>query len=231
MLRGVVKNYAAIASSRVPIVARVPIASNSSKGAKPSPKSSPATKAKPTSKTGGDGLLKLSMPEDLSATGDGNFLADLTNKKFDVENPTGAGPTGATGSETGGTGGTGGTGETGATSLTGATGIEKEPILTGPTGVATSVAHERHRRKVEENATKIAKESGEGKPKLSPEEIMRRKIDDRRQTAGTNDESKDEGRETDKLTQKDRKLEERIRAVDGKPAPPKAVKKERKRSR
>ena len=35
----------------------------------------------------------LSMPEDLSATGDGNFLANLTNKKFDVENPTGAGPT------------------------------------------------------------------------------------------------------------------------------------------
>merc|ERR1712196_671175 len=94
---------------------------------------------------------------------------------------------------------------------------------------ATSVSRERHRRKVEENATKIAKDSGEEKPKLSTEEILRRRIDERRRRAGAGDESKDNERETDKLTEKDRKLQERIRAVDGKPAPPKAAKKEKKK--
>merc|ERR1711988_1816199 len=93
----------------------------------------------------------------MGGTGNNNMFANLTNNKFE---------------ETGATGATAASGATGATAASGATGVEKEPVITGPTGVHSSVEHERKRRKFAENVTKMnaAQEEKEQKVKKAAQD-------------------------------------------------------------
>ena len=153
-LRGLVPNYAAIGSRPSRVVKAT---KNSKKPAGDNDKN----------------LLNLKMPVDISGTGNNNMFANLTNNNFEE--------TGTTG---GATGATAASGATGATAASGATGVEKEPVITGPTGVHSSVEHERKRRKFAENVTKMnaAQEEKEQKVKKAAqdEENLNKRIADKK---------------------------------------------------
>ena len=201
-LRGLVPNYAAIGSRP----SRVVKATKNSK--------------KPAGTANGAGdndknLLNLKMPVDISGTGNNNMFANLTNNKFEE--------TGTTG---GATGATAASGATGATAASGATGVKKEPVITGPTGVHSSVEHERQRRKFAENVTKMnaAEEEKEKKVKKAAqdEENLNKRIADRKKKEK---EQQNEVKEAEEKDKKDKKLKDRIREVEGLPPPSTPVQK------
>lgn len=144
--------------------------------------------------------VPLELPKEMSATGSGNMFANLRSDNFDVEAETG-GSNGATG------------GKTGATGATGATGpvvTVKKPIFTGPTGVEASIEYERKLRLVQANVTKA------NAAKEDAAKELKQKLDDKKKKEKI---LKDEKEEAKKADEADKALKNRIREVEGKPAP------------
>jgi hypothetical protein len=135
----------------------------------------------------------LELPKELSATGSQNMFANLTSDKFDFE------------SETGATGG-----KTGATGATGPVVTVKKPVFTGPTGVETSIEYERKLRLLKANLTKNST------AKVDAANDVKKRLDDKSKKEKEQEEEKKEAKKADEA---DKALKNRIRKVEGKPAP------------